>query len=182
MFCWCICMLLLGIDVMELQYPSIPIYAYKSVSSDTLLQGKPVGALIQTSGYNYVHLTFPLYCVGDSSARAVFEMAMELFGEETGIVEGGRTGHLLPAVSLRQNYPNPFNAATFIRFDLKRSTNLRLSVYNILGQEVTVLADGAFSSGPHSVVWDSQDLPSGVYFCRLKTDDVSLSRRMLLLK
>ena len=174
--------LLLGIDVMELQYPSIPIHTYNSVSGDTLLQGKPVGILIQTSGYNYAHLTFPLYCMGDSSARAVFEMAMELFGEETGIAEDGRTGHMLPAVSLRQNYPNPFNAATFIRFELKRSTRLRLSVYNILGQEVAVLADGVFAAGPHSVTWDSKDSPSAIYFCRLRTDDAPLSRRMVLLK
>ena len=72
---------------------------------------------------------------------------------------------------LQQNYPNPFNPSTNIGFRLAEHASVRLSVYNALGREVAVLADGNYETGSYVARWDgadaSQDLPTGLYTYRL---------------
>jgi len=80
------------------------------------------------------------------------------------------------------NYPNPFNPTTIIAFSLPSASNVRIDVYNILGQQVASIAEGFYSAGEYSVEWDGENVSSGVYFYRLTTDEFSVSRRMLLLK
>ncbi|HEY6191338.1 MAG TPA: FlgD immunoglobulin-like domain containing protein, partial [Bacteroidota bacterium] len=75
--------------------------------------------------------------------------------------------------ALRGNYPNPFNPTTQIKFDLPEASQVRLSVFNVLGQEVATLVNGVMGAGYQSVEWNSSDhqgvpLPSGVYFYRLQ--------------
>ena len=81
-----------------------------------------------------------------------------------------------------RNYPNPFNPTTEIHFSLPSAANVRLDIYNIVGQKVATLADGAFGAGDHNVTWDASGYASGVYFYRLTTDDFAVTRKMLLLK
>lgn len=101
---------------------------------------------------------------------------------------GDDTHSLLPKVFvLNQNYPNPFNPTTTIKFSLPKSAEIRLTVYNILGQEVTRLAEGRFSAGQHTVSFDAASragsaLASGIYFYRLEADGHALTRKMTLLK
>jgi len=83
---------------------------------------------------------------------------------------------------LAQNYPNPFNPLTTIQFDVPQSANVRLSVYNMLGQEVRLLLDEQKSQGRYSVRFDARLLPSGVYFYRLVSGEVSFTKRMVLIK
>ncbi|MEE9555253.1 MAG: M14 family zinc carboxypeptidase [candidate division Zixibacteria bacterium] len=83
---------------------------------------------------------------------------------------------------LSQNYPNPFNATTRISFKLSNSSDVRLDIYNLLGQRVATLYEGVKDAGEHSVAWNADDHPSGVYFARLETADRSESIRMVLLK
>jgi len=96
--------------------------------------------------------------------------------------------NLLPAdFALHQNYPNPFNPATVISFDIERSTEVELSVFNALGRKIKTLFDEYAAAGSYDVVWDGTDsngrkVASGVYFYRLKTADSSVSKKMLLLK
>jgi hypothetical protein len=85
------------------------------------------------------------------------------------------------------NYPNPFNPTTEISFNLPVMTNVRLDVYNIMGQKVTTLVDGPMQPGPHSVTWNGmsdsgESVASGMYFYRLEAGNYSESRKMLLLK
>ncbi len=83
---------------------------------------------------------------------------------------------------LYQNYPNPFNPSTSIRFDVPREGPVLLAVYDLLGREVAVLASGKFAAGSHTVRWDAENRPSGVYLCRYSAGGRTGSTRMLLLK
>ena len=84
--------------------------------------------------------------------------------------------------SLDQNYPNPFNAQTEIQFDMFKTANASLVVYNLLGREVSILVNGSLAAGLHRTPFYGQNLPSGVYVYRLSVGDQSISKRMMLLK
>ena len=84
--------------------------------------------------------------------------------------------------SLGQNSPNPFNPMTEIKFNLPRSSNVMLKIYNVRGQVVTTLANGSMGAGQHAVTWDARQHPSGVYFYRLVTPDFSETKKMIMLK
>ncbi len=91
-------------------------------------------------------------------------------------------------LTLRGNYPNPFNPRTSIAFDLPEPARVNLRVYNAAGRLVRSLMEGELmEAGPHVRSWDGRGrdgaaLASGVYFCMLEVDGVSLSGRMVLLK
>lgn len=81
------------------------------------------------------------------------------------------TMELPEELTLYQNYPNPFNPTTVIEFDLLEDSKVTLRVYNMLGQEVSTLLDGAFTeAGTQEVEFDASELPSGVYFYRLMAE------------
>ncbi len=81
-------------------------------------------------------------------------------------------------LALAQNYPNPFGASTTVEVALPEAAEVRLEVYNLLGQRVSVLADGAYEAGTHRFALDARSLASGTYVYRLATPDQSLTRRM----
>ena len=83
---------------------------------------------------------------------------------------------------LTQNYPNPFNPATKIDFSLPKDSDVELTVYNILGQQVEVLINGFRNAGTYELTWDASNLPSGVYIYRLETGSNVISKKMMLLK
>lgn len=85
-------------------------------------------------------------------------------------------------VELSQNYPNPFNPTTQISFTLPQAMDIRLVIYDLLGREVAVLADGAYSAGSHSVNWNALDISSGVYLYRLQAGAQTQMRKMTLMK
>ena len=90
-------------------------------------------------------------------------------------------GHSAPRrYDLLQCYPNPFNPRTMIRYDLAERVRVAIKVSNILGIEVATLADEVQEAGNHSVEFDSDGLPSGVYFYRLTAGRVSIVRKMIL--
>lgn len=84
--------------------------------------------------------------------------------------------------ALLQNYPNPFNPGTTIRYILPASSSVRLSVYDVLGREVSVLVNGREDAGPHEVRFDAGNLSSGVYFYRLQAGGFVEAKRMLIMK
>jgi len=101
----------------------------------------------------------------------------------------GTTGvdETLPfSFSLGQNYPNPFNPTTTIPFNLEKSGNVRLDIYNITGQHIKTLVDGYYNAGSHSVVWDARDengnhVSAGVYLYSLSSGGYVKANKMLLL-
>jgi hypothetical protein len=84
--------------------------------------------------------------------------------------------------ALLANYPNPFNARTTICYDHPRATEVRLEIYDILGRKLETLVRGFQPAGPHVVVWDAADNPSGIYFYRLRAGDYAETRSCLLVK
>jgi hypothetical protein len=84
--------------------------------------------------------------------------------------------------ALLQNYPNPFNTSTAIRYSLPEQSDVRIEIYNILGQRVSTLFDGHKQAGYHAVTWQADHYPSGIYFTRLEAGHRSESIKILLLK
>jgi phosphatidylserine/phosphatidylglycerophosphate/cardiolipin synthase-like enzyme len=84
--------------------------------------------------------------------------------------------------SLYQNYPNPFNPVTTIRFEVPISQHVELSVFDMLGREVKVLYNDIAPPGIVTVDFNGEGLASGVYFYRIKTQDFTASKKLLLLK
>jgi hypothetical protein len=97
-------------------------------------------------------------------------------------------GQALPTdFALLKNIPNPFNPETKIQFSLSRPARARLSIYNLLGQQVALVFDAPASAGHYEVLWDGKDkngrsVASGVYFYRLEVADQAQTRKMLLLR
>lgn len=83
---------------------------------------------------------------------------------------------------LSQNYPNPFNPSTAIAFDLTRSSDVRLEVFNALGQLVRTLANESLAPGSYEVTFNAASLPSGVYTYSLTAEGRSETKMMVLLK
>ena len=83
---------------------------------------------------------------------------------------------------LHQNYPNPFNPLTKIRFSIPNTSQVRVSVYDILGRELTILVNEQLNPGTYEAEFDGTDYPSGVYFYRLAADNYVESRKMILVK
>jgi photosystem II stability/assembly factor-like uncharacterized protein len=83
---------------------------------------------------------------------------------------------------LLQNYPNPFNPLTVIGYRLPVVSDIRLVVFDLLGREVSVLAEGRMDAGAHEVEFDASALPSGVYFYRLQAGGTVATKRLLLLR
>ncbi|MDA3884570.1 MAG: right-handed parallel beta-helix repeat-containing protein [Candidatus Delongbacteria bacterium] len=83
---------------------------------------------------------------------------------------------------LYQNYPNPFNPSTNIRFYISKTDKVELFLYNVAGQLVKKILDKELKAGNHNILFEASDLNSGMYYYTLKTGDMKISKKMLLLK
>jgi len=83
---------------------------------------------------------------------------------------------------LEQNYPNPFNPVTVINYGMPAAGNVKLTVYNSIGVKLVELVNGYKSSGNHSVTFNSENYPSGVYFYKLETGEFSETKKMTIIK
>jgi hypothetical protein len=110
-----------------------------------------------------------------------------VLNEEEFEVSNGLVSNLPKKFALYQNYPNPFNPETVIKFDLPKSSDIILKIYNVLGQEVRTLINERKPAGYYSVKWDSKNnngvpVSSGIYLYRLKAGEFVLTRKMILIK
>ena len=101
-------------------------------------------------------------------------------GYVTAVEESG--SGLVNDFRLEQNFPNPFNPSTTIRFTIPTSGNVKLSVTNILGQEVAVLSTGFKNAGSYDVNFDASQIASGLYIYKIEADGIIISKKMTLLK
>lgn len=108
------------------------------------------------------------------------------FSVNVPVTSAGR--ELIPtSYALDQNYPNPFNAGTVISFALPEASHVKVTVFNVLGQTVNVLADEEMAAGMQRVPWDGRDqngnaASSGVYFYRINANSYTDTKKMTLIK
>lgn len=114
--------------------------------------------------------------------RAHIDNALEMFFPGQGQASEPPTGPVPREFDILFIYPNPFNASATIAFTIPRAGRVSLSLYNITGRRVAVLADSVYQAGEHRVMVDGSALSSGVYFARLTGDHAQVSRKLLLLK
>lgn len=94
----------------------------------------------------------------------------------------GDDGVLPQKFALSQNYPNPFNPTTRISYTIPGGTNVKLTVFNSLGQEVATLVDGFKEAGVHEASFSAAGIPSGMYFYRINAGGFTETRKMVVLK
>ncbi|MBU1707320.1 S8 family serine peptidase, partial [bacterium] len=97
-------------------------------------------------------------------------------------VEDGSLSSLPKNFELASPYPNPFNATTVIPFALPRASHVRLTIYDILGRQVTKLTDNTYSPGLHHLIWKADGAATGLYFVKMETDEFHQVRKVLLLR
>lgn len=84
--------------------------------------------------------------------------------------------------NLSQNFPNPFNPSTEIHYELPTSVKVILKIYDVLGNEIETLINSEEPAGYYNYNFNGTNLPSGVYFYRLKAGDYVQTKKMILLK
>jgi hypothetical protein len=89
---------------------------------------------------------------------------------------------VVTSYSLEQNYPNPFNPSTQITYSIPKSERVKLTVYNVLGNQVAVLVDQTQSQGTYTKSFNAQNLASGIYFYKLETGSKVMAKKMMLIK
>jgi len=97
-------------------------------------------------------------------------------------IEETQLNNIPLAFELKQNFPNPFNPVTRIDYSLPKSGHVKLTVYNTLGQQVATLVNNFRTAGTHSIVWNAENLASGMYVYKLQAGEQVISKKMLLMK
>ncbi len=85
-------------------------------------------------------------------------------------------------MSLEQNYPNPFNPTTTIRFNLPKAENVKLTLYNLLGQKIITLVNEYKEPGVYVINFEASDLNSGMYIYEIEAGSFTQTRKMTLIK
>lgn len=151
---------------------------------------------VRIGGGNKVEVVFGGFIRGDSVYDDLYDEYILATEEGPVVVRNGGSGDDGIVVSneneevitspeeftLSQNYPNPFNPTTNINFTLPQATNVTLTVYNILGQQVTQLVNGRLTAGQHTVKFDASNLASGMYLYRIEAGTFTQNKKMMLIK
>ena len=110
--------------------------------------------------------------------REISEVMFKIYANASTAVEND----IIPeSFGVAQNYPNPFNANTNINFTINNESEVRVDIYNAIGQLVDEFS-GHFQAGENSITWNGSDFASGVYFYKISVDDNAETRKMTLIK
>lgn len=122
-----------------------------------------------------------IYDSGPPPSTDSYGLHRRVLGEIVGIQNG--TTELPSMFMLKQNYPNPFNPETVVKFSVGKASQIKISVYNLLGGLVDVMISGNYPPGEYETKWNASSLSGGVYFYSLKADGVTIdSKKMMLIK
>ncbi len=172
-------------------YSSVPSSLYPSPGSDpyfdggysTYRHGSVLGGTIDA-------VQLELYRDGirdtDQKARAFAKILDQVINSYLllhyqGLVSVGDKKVLPDGYTLHQNYPNPFNSTTRIEFEIPTNSFVTLKIYDVLGRHLFTLVEGELNKGFYEFSFDAKEIPSGTYFYRLTSDNMSLLNKMLLL-
>ena len=124
--------------------------------------------------------TFTIRCTDSSAPVKIDDQDYTVIVQNSeGVSEDG---NVPTDFMLLGNYPNPFNSSTIIRLNLPQAGQIRIDIYNMLGQKIETLYDGFMSAGEKEVVWNGGDVSSGVYFYRVTSGERTATHKMLMLK
>ncbi len=161
----------------EYVIPEIPAGRYKIWASGTSLNDSYYGGSGPDDATDVA--------VGSGSSADGVDLAMQ---SDVTSVEGQNSGAAVPdRFELLQNYPNPFNPSTTIKYQLPQATQVRITVYNLLGQKVRTLVDAPQEAGLYAIQWDGrndlgQPVSSGTYLYRIEAGPFKAVKKMVLLK
>ncbi|BDQ01479.1 choice-of-anchor B family protein [Ignavibacterium sp.] len=144
-------------------------------------------AVFNNNGNSYLYRSLTIYpAPRTDSVRVVFsngfytnELTWQIFVEPLTSSDYNTTVY---EYNLEQNFPNPFNPSTDISFKLKESGNVKIEVFNTLGQSVSVLLDEFRTAGAYKIKFDASLLPSGIYLAKMTSGDFSKTIKMSLMK
>lgn len=161
-----------------------PIFAYNSFSNDPEWENAICGQRLSDDYKAYI-LGFPLYYMTQNEAEGFVQSVLEDFGEISSV----NNNEIEITNNILSNYPNPFNPETTISFSVPQTSSfVNLTIYNIKGQKIkTYLINPSTDQPINSVSWNGTDqnnqpVASGIYFYKLISGDIEVSRKMLLLK
>jgi hypothetical protein len=127
----------------------------------------------------------PVSAVFDSSSGLAYNSQWTKT-DTTGCIPIGINTQLSTTVpqsyKLYQNYPNPFNPATKIKYDVPKTSEVKIIVYDAIGREVETLVDMELQPGTYEVTWDANNYSSGLYFYRIISDSYIHTNKMVLMK
>jgi hypothetical protein len=171
-------MLVRSIPVLSLLF-CLPVTAQTGLESSVFGSGNLVGAGTES----VVESTVGQNIIGSSSnSLTIHHAGYWAVQNRTGPVSVEHKSEIPFNPVLHQNYPNPFNPSTTIRFSILERQHVRLTVYDLLGREVTKLVDDEREAGWYSVIFDASGLASGVYLFRIQTGSFVSVKRCILLK
>ena len=123
------------------------------------------------------HVIYSIWQRSDSP-EAFYSASDVDFGDETTTVDFEEPP--VAGFTLKESYPNPFNTSSSIGYQLEKGEFVTLKVYDIYGQEVSTLVNGLKAPGAYEVIFNSENLSSGIYLYTLKAGDFTVSKRMVL--
>jgi len=127
---------------------------------------------------NHVEYYFRVTAVDNYGSESDYSNEESVFVDFSGIED---ESHIIKEYALYQNYPNPFNLHTLINYQLPKTSEVELSVFNLLGQKVAVLVSEKQPAGSYEVEWDATGIEAGVYFYKLSTDKGFVQTKKLVL-
>jgi hypothetical protein len=166
-------------DAIDTLNGSIPILKYGNGLVSTIAFTGNFNNSIKTG--QLIYSAFPFETIGSLDLRKNFMTGIfSYFGLLTQVEKDNDIS--INTFELNQNYPNPFNPTTKISFIVPYNSFISLKVFDILGREIKTLAEGEYLSGKYVINFDASSLSSGVYFYTLKSDNINISKKMLLIK
>jgi hypothetical protein len=154
------------------------IYGDTTPSATDLLDTSELTMKELSNLQNHVEYYFRVTAVDNYGSESNYSNEESVFVDFSGIED---QSYIIKECVLYQNHPNPFNCHTLINYHLPKTSEVNLSVYNLLGQKVTVLVSEEQPAGSYEVEWDATGIESGVYFYKLLTDKGFVQTKKLVL-
>ncbi len=175
-----------GAGNQQVPYPAYqPTSGIAMMSGETVESDKWVCFGKEDGNWMTMFMAFSLEATGGSTTTSLSEALLIVFADYFGVVESVEqpgAGGTLPNTLSLSSYPNPFNPTTTLRFSLPLAAQVEITIYDLMGRQVELLAAGAFNAGVHTIDWHAADHASGVYFALLQTRGEQAVQKLMLIK